>query len=90
MGMLKAAVVVMGVMIVAGVVTLAYLIVSRAYVAPPAMAELLLDEPEGTRIAEATLAGERLALRLQGGGPDRVVLVDTRSGRIAGRVGLRR
>ena len=90
MGMLKVAVVVMGVMIVAGVATLGYLIVSRAYVTPPAMAELLLDEPEGTRIAEASLSGDRLALRLQGGGPDRMVLVDTRTGRIAGRVGLRR
>ena len=90
MGMLKVAVVVMGVMIVAGVATLGYLIVSRAYVAPLQAAELLLDEPEGTHIAEATLAGDRLAVRLQGGGPDRVVLVDTRTGRIAGRVGLRR
>ncbi len=90
MGMLKVAVVVMGVMIVGGVVTLAYLIVSRAYVAPAIAGDVLLDEPDGTRIAGTALAGDRLALLLQGGGPDRVVLVDPRSGKVSGRVGLRR
>lgn len=90
MRMLKVAVVVMGVMIVVGVATLGYLIVSRAYVAPPNAGELVLDEPEGTRIMQSSLAGDRLALRMQGGGPDRVILVDTRTGRVAGRVALRR
>ncbi len=90
MDMLKVAVVVMGVMIVGGVVTLAYLIVSRAYVAPAVAGDVLLDEPDGTRIAGTSLAGDRLALLLQGGGPDRVVLVDPRSGKVSGRVALRR
>lgn len=90
MRMLKAATIVMGVMIVAGVVTLAYLIVARTAVAPALTADLLLDEPEGARIAEATIAGDRLAVRLQGGGPDRVLLVDLRTGRVTGRVSLRR
>jgi hypothetical protein len=31
-----------------------------------------------------------MALRLQGGGPDRVVVVDGRTGRVALRVGLTR
>lgn len=90
MGMLKVAVVVMGVMIVAGVATLAYLIVSRAYVAPAAAGNMVLDEPAGTRIAGTALSGDRMALLLQGGGPDRVVLVDPRSGKVAGRVSLGR
>ena len=41
---------------------------------------VVLDEPVGTRIAGATAGTvDRLALQLQGGGPDRVVLIDTRS-----------
>ena len=51
--------------------------------------DALLDEPSGTRVASASLAGDRMALALQGGGPDRVVVLDLRSGRIVARVGLR-
>ena len=43
----------------------------------------------GTRIAAIAAAGDRLAVQLQGGGPDRVLLVDPRNGRVAGRIGLR-
>ena len=35
------------------------------------------------------LGGDRLAVQLQGGGADRVVLVDPRTGAVAGRIGLR-
>ena len=35
-------------------------------------------------------AGDRLAVLLQGGGPDRVLLLDPRSGQVVGRVGLAR
>jgi hypothetical protein len=49
---------------------------------------VLLDEPAGTRIAGIASAGDRLAVRLQGGGSDRVVLVDPRTGAVAGRIGL--
>jgi hypothetical protein len=90
MGFLKVAVVVMGVMIVAGVTVLAYVIVTRANVTLAVTANVVLDEPGGTRIAGTALSGDRLAVLLQGGGPDRVVLVDPRSGKLSGRVSLGR
>jgi hypothetical protein len=51
---------------------------------------LVLDEPAGTRIAGIAAAGDRLAVQLQGGGADRVVLVDPRSGAVVGRIALAR
>ncbi len=89
---LRAAVIVMGVLIVAGVAVLAVTLVRRvgAVAAAPSAASLhaVIDEPEGTRIAAASLSGERLVLQLSGGGPDRVVVFDLAQGRIAGRVAL--
>lgn len=87
---LKVAVVAMGVLIVAGVLVLGVVLVSR--MSPPAgtIASVLLDEPAGTRIAGASVAPDRMAVQLQGGGPDRVVVVDTKLGRVLGRVGLTR
>jgi len=90
---LKAAVIVMGVLIVAGVAVLAVTLVQRiGQVALPLApaAPALVDEPAGTRIAGASLAGERLVLQLTGGGPDRVVVFDLVRGRIVGRVALTR
>lgn len=63
--------------------------------APPAAAPVapfarLLDEPDGTRISGMTAAGDRLAVALQGGGPDRIVLIDPRDGRVAGRLRIGR
>ena len=55
-----------------------------------AIASAVLDEPTGTRIAGVSALPDRLAVQLQGGGPDRVVVVDMRSGRVLGRVGLAR
>ena len=49
---------------------------------------LQLDEPGGTHIEGIAAAGDRLAVQLQGGGPDRIVLVDPRSGAIVGRISL--
>ena len=49
---------------------------------------LRLAEPDGTRIAGIATVGDRLAVQLQGGGPDRIVLVDPRSGAIVGRIEL--
>lgn len=91
MRFLKVLVIVMGVLIVVATTALVVLIARRiggAGPAPTAIA-VLLDEPAGTRIAAIASAGERLAVQLQGGGPDRVVLVDPRSGAVAGRIGLR-
>jgi hypothetical protein len=50
----------------------------------------VLDEPAGTHIAGVSMLPDRLAVQLQGGGPDRVVVVDSRSGRVIARVGLSR
>lgn len=85
---LRVLVVVMGVMIVLGMVALGVLLARRVAAPPPAMATLSLDEPAGTQILSASLAGDTLAVTLRGGGPDRVVLLDARSGRVTGRIGL--
>ncbi len=82
-----AAVICMGVLIVAGVATLGRDDRAPA-VAAPAPVAALLDEPAGTHMPAMTAAGDRLAVLLQGGGPDRIVLLDPRTGQVAGRVGL--
>lgn len=88
---LKVAVVVMAVLIVAGVVALAALIVRRVAEVPTTAVRTVIEEPVGTRIVGmATWPSDRLALQMQGGGPDRVVVVDTRSGRVVGMAGLAR
>ncbi len=66
------------------------LLVSRMSSPSGTIASLTLDEPPGTSIAEVSAAPDRLVLRLVGGGPDRTVLVDTRTGRVIGRYGLAR
>jgi hypothetical protein len=85
---LQAAVIFMGVMIVAGVAVIGVTIVKRLNVPAPSAVALVLDEPAGTRMVSAAAAGDRLAVLLQGGGADRVVLVDPRTGVVAGRVAL--
>jgi hypothetical protein len=89
---LKAAVIVMGVLIVAGVTTIVVTIVSRTVNsgsgASAVAAQVVLDEPAGTHIVGTSLAADRLAVQLQGGGGDRVVLVDTHAGRVIARIGL--
>ncbi len=83
---LMVAVVGMGILIVAGVTVIAVVLVGRmsspsapiASGAAPAVATL--DEPAGTRMAGVSLGPDRVAVRLEGGGPDRVVIVDTRVG----------
>ncbi len=90
---LKAAVIVMGVLIVVGTATLAVLIVQKLNSAAgtvAARAPTVLDEPAGTRIAGLAASGDRLAVQLQGGGADRVVVIDLRSLSVAGRIALAR
>ena len=99
---LMAAVIGMGILIVAGVTVLVVVMVQRMSSPPPPNASVvaaipgvvpvtnLSDEPVGTRIAAITLAGDRLALQLAGGGPDRVVVLDARTGRVLARTGLAR
>ncbi len=83
------AVIVMGVLIVLGVATLAITVVRRLS-APAAQAALVLDEPAGTHMVALGSTGDRLAILLQGGGPDRTLLLDPRSGQVVGRIGLAR
>lgn len=88
---LKTAVVVMGILFVGGLATLVTLLVQRMSAGGAVIASAALDEPAGTRIAAASAAAQdRLVVQLQGGGPDRVVVLDTRTGRVLGRVGLAR
>lgn len=83
-------VVAMGVLIVAGVAGLIAVVASRmASQRAPALAATVLDEPAGTRIAGIASLGDGLALQLQGGGADRVVVVDPQ-GRVTRRLGLAR
>ncbi len=87
---LKVAVVVMGVLIVLGVVGLGFALTRVVFGAPPPLASILLEEPVGTRIAGLSALPDRLAVQLAGGGPDRVVMLDPRSGRVIARVALSR
>ncbi len=54
----------------------------------PAWVSAALDEPAGTRIVGIAAVRDRLAVQLQGGGADRVVLIDPATGAVAGRVSL--
>jgi hypothetical protein len=84
----------MGVLIIAGTAALVAGLLRRGAgplaAGLPPVVTAVLQEPEGTRIAGIAAAGERLALRLQGGGGDRVVLVDPRTGAVAARISLAR
>ncbi len=100
---LMVAVIGMGLLIVAGVAVLVTLMVQRMSPATTPIASapaavmipgagagataFALDEPPGTHIVSLSLAADRLALQLSGGGSDRVVIVDLR-GRVLGRVAL--
>jgi hypothetical protein len=90
MGFLKIAVVVMGVLIVGGTATLIGIIATRAsgQAGLPATVTAVLAEPEGSRITGIAATQDRLAVQLQGGGADRVVLIDPRTGALAGRISL--
>ena len=90
---LLAAVIVMGVLIVAGTATLLVLIAHRmsgAIHAPPSEvnATLELGEPEGTHISGIAAAGDRVVLYLSGGGADRLVLIDPHRNEVVGRVAI--
>lgn len=88
--LLVAVVIGMGVLIVAGTLTIGLTVVHRSLAVPPVAANAVLDEPAGTRIAQVLSVSEGLALRLEGGGPDRVVVVDVKTGKVAGRAMLAR
>jgi hypothetical protein len=85
---LKALTIVMGVLILGGTAVLGVVLARRMGTTSAPPVSVLLDEPAGTRIAGIAGAGDRLAVQLQGGGPDRVVLIDPHNGAATGRVGL--
>jgi len=92
MRFLKTLVIVMGVLIVVATTVLVVLIARRiggAGGTAPVAASVLLEEPAGTRIVGIAAVGDRLAVQLQGGGTDRVVLVDPHSGAVVGRIGVK-
>lgn len=88
----KIAAVVMGVLIVLGTVGLVVGIVMRRPPPPPPAlppkVAVVLDEPEGTHITGVATVQDRVAVALQGGGADRVVLVDPRTGAVTGQITL--
>ncbi len=94
---LTIAVIVMGVLIVAGTIALVVGVARRppAPFAPtattfPATFAAVLDEPAGTHMAGIAAIRDRLAVHLQGGGADRVVLIDPVTGAVVGRLSLAR
>ena len=88
---LQAAVIFMGVVIVAMVATIVVTLAHRMSAPPPPVASVvLLDQPAGTRIYGISAVGDRLAVLLQGGGPDRIVFLDPAGKQIAGTIALRR
>ena len=92
---LLAAVIVMGVLIVAGTAGMIALVIHRA-TTPRAVAReglagaVVLGEPPGTHIAASETSDDRLVLQLAGGGPDRVVVINLRDGAVLARVRLAR
>ncbi len=97
---IKIAVGIMSVLILVGTTVLVVLVVKRASnpaTAPGAAAAIALpaaigtlQEPEGTAIAAIAAVGDRLAVQLRGGGPDRVIFLDPRTATVSGRISLGR
>ncbi len=80
----------MGALIIGATIVLVVLVVQRAGGSGAVPVSAILDEPAGTRIAAATASSDWIMLHLQGGGSDRVVVMDPRSGRVLARVALAR
>ena len=67
------------------VATLAHRVLAPA---PVVGAAATLGEPAGTHVGGFAAVGDRLALLLQGGGADRVVLLDARDGSRVGTIAI--
>ena len=89
---LKALVIGMGVLIVAGIVVLVYAIVDKAAETGTmtfAPAEIVI--PKGAEIAETALGDGRIAVRLtMADGSGRLILIDAATGRVTGTMELRK
>ncbi|WP_248710535.1 DUF6476 family protein [Sediminicoccus sp. KRV36] len=85
---LKFLVVAMGVLIVAGTVTLVVLLVQRAGGggAGASLPPMSLNLPAGSRILGVAGAGERFAVHVQRPDGDRILLLDAQTGRVVGEV----
>lgn len=91
MAALKALVIGMGVLIVAGTVALVVLLIQRAgggSVASSAFS-VSLDVPEGARISGLAVTEQVIAVWVTQPDGDRIMLVDPRNGRRAGVIRLR-
>jgi hypothetical protein len=91
MRVLKAATIIMGVLIVGGTLLLAVLIMRR--VTPggaTAAGTILLGEPAGSHLVGIASTAGGLAVAVQGGGADRILMLDPRTGRVTGRIVLGR
>lgn len=75
-------VIAMAVLIVISGVTLITLVAHRLSAPPPPKPVIVLTEPAGTQMVGVSSFGpHRMAVQLRQGGPDRVVIVDTHTGR---------
>jgi hypothetical protein len=92
MGVVKVLAVLMGVLIIIGSTVVVVTIIKRSTdESSGTPVAVVLDEPAGTRIGGIAAMPGRLAVLLQGGaGPDRIVLVDPRTGTEAGTIALAR
>lgn len=89
-GALKVLVVVMGVLIVGGTVTLGVLLVQRVGGAGGGPWSAGLGQPEGARIAGIAAAESGIGVWVQRPDGDRVVLVDPKRGVVTGEIRLGR
>ncbi len=91
---LKALVIGMGILIVAGTAMIAVMIVRRGADGSAASGNASITParialPAGARVIETALDGDRIALRIAlTGGGERVVIIDARTGRRIGAVDL--
>jgi hypothetical protein len=91
MRLLTAVTIGMGVLILLGTTVLILTVAHRmtgSRARPQEMVSLHLNEPAGTRIGGIAGAGDRIAVELQGGGTDRIVLIDPNTGAVTGRISL--
>ncbi len=87
---LKALVIGLGLLIVAGLAVVATAIAHRLSAAGAPREAIALQLPERAAIVETVLDGDRLALRLETDRGPRVVIVDLASGRLVSTVEIER
>lgn len=93
MRLLKAAVYIMGVLLVAGTIFLIVAIAWRAAQLPAAggrgFAELAVGVGRGAVVTSMELAGDRLAVAVEAEGGPEIIVIDVRRGAVVGRVRLK-